>query len=77
MVCAAVGDGVGSVAMYEKPLPQAVQPLQVRGGIGVGVAYARAGPVGGGAGETMGSPMAGVEAVPMGQPAFFEAQVQA
>jgi hypothetical protein len=77
MVGAAVGDGISSVAMDEKPLLEALQPLQLRGGIGAAAVFARLDLAGGGAGETMAGPVATVEAASLGQPAFFQAKVQA
>jgi hypothetical protein len=76
MVGAAVGDGISSVAMDQKPLLEALQPLQLRCGIGA-AAVARCGLAGGGAGETMAGSVATVEAAPLGQPAFFQVKVQA
>jgi hypothetical protein len=77
MVGAAVGDGISSVAMDQKPLLEALQPLQLRGGIGAAAVFARCGLAGGGAGETMAGSVATVEAAPLGQPAFFQVKVQA
>jgi hypothetical protein len=77
MVGAAVGDGISSVTVDEKPLLEALQPLQLSGGIKLAGALARFDLAGGGAGETMAGPVAAVEAAPLGQPAFFQAKVQA
>jgi hypothetical protein len=77
MVGAAVGDGISSVTVDEKPLLEALQPLQLSGGIKLAGVLARFDLAGGGAGETMAGQVAAVEAAPLGQPAFFQAKVQA